>query len=148
MLRNKKGFTLIEMLVVIAIIAVLVAIVMPIVGQSTIQAKAATDVANLRAVYAELNIRVISGDLNQQSVEEILNSAKTNPNSQMDPEAKICAVFDTPASLRSSTARAMYTTASTTCPSWLPTAPSPPSWPKLAPPSPKSRAPGATGTDL
>lgn len=96
MLRNKKGFTLIEMLVVIAIIAVLVAIVMPIVGQSTIQAKAATDVANLRAVYAELNIRVISGDLNQQSVEEILNSAKTNPNSQMDPEAKICAVFDTP----------------------------------------------------
>ena len=76
MLRNKKGFTLIEMLVVIAIIAVLVAIVMPIVGQSTIQAKAATDVANLRAVYAELNIRVISGDLTQQSVEEILNSPR------------------------------------------------------------------------
>ena len=32
MKMNKKGFTLIEMLVVIAIIAILVAIVIPVVG--------------------------------------------------------------------------------------------------------------------
>ena len=96
MLRNKKGFTLIEMLVVIAIIAVLVAIVIPVVGNTTMQAKAATDVANLRAVYAELNILVINGQLSEQSVQEVMNSGKTNPTSTMDPEAKICAVFDTP----------------------------------------------------
>lgn len=96
MLRNKKGFTLIEMLVVVALIAVLVAIVMPIVGNSTTKAKAATDVANLRAVYAELNILVISGDLTESSVQEIMDSAQTSPNSTLDPEAQICAIFDTP----------------------------------------------------
>jgi len=49
---NKKGFTLIEMLVVIAIIAVLVSIIVPVVGNSTAKAKAATDAANLRSIAA------------------------------------------------------------------------------------------------
>ena len=53
---NKKGFTLIEMLVVIAIIAVLVAIIIPTVSNATTKAKAATDAANLRAVLAEASI--------------------------------------------------------------------------------------------
>lgn len=92
MLRSKKGFTLIEMLVVIAIIAVLVSIIIPVVGNTTIQAKAATDVANLRNVYAELNIHVINGD---KTVPEILDAA-SNPTSTMDPDAVICAVFDAP----------------------------------------------------
>ena len=50
---NKKGFTLIEMLVVIAIIAVLVAIIIPTVSSATTKAKAAADAANLRAMVAE-----------------------------------------------------------------------------------------------
>lgn len=53
---NKKGFTLIEMLVVIAIIAVLVAIIIPTVSNATTKAKAATDAANLRAALAEASI--------------------------------------------------------------------------------------------
>lgn len=89
---NKKGFTLIEMLVVIAIIAVLVAVVIPVVGNSTTKAKAATDAANLRAVYAELNVHVLNGS---KTVSEILN-ATSNPTSHMDPNAEICAVFDAP----------------------------------------------------
>ena len=51
---NKKGFTLIEMLVVIAIIAVLVSIIVPVVGNSTTKAAAATNAANLRSVMAEV----------------------------------------------------------------------------------------------
>ena len=51
---NKKGFTLIEMLVVIAIIAVLVAIVIPVVGSATEKAKEAADAANIRAAIAEV----------------------------------------------------------------------------------------------
>ena len=91
-MRNKKGFTLIEMLVVIAIIAILVAVVIPAMGNSTAKAKAATDAANLRAVYAELNMYVINGE---KTIPEILNAA-SNPTSQMDPDAVICAVFDAP----------------------------------------------------
>lgn len=92
MRRSKKGFTLIEMLVVIAIIAILVAVVIPVVNNSTDKAKAAVDAANLRAVYAELNIHVINGD---KTVDEILNAA-SDPISKMDPDAVICAVFDAP----------------------------------------------------
>ena len=51
---NKKGFTLIEMLVVIAIIAVLVSIVIPVVGSATEKAKEAADAANVRAAIAKV----------------------------------------------------------------------------------------------
>ena len=53
---NKKGFTLIEMLVVIAIIAVLVSIIIPTVTSATDKAAAATNAANLRSVAAEIAI--------------------------------------------------------------------------------------------
>ena len=57
---NKKGFTLIEMLVVIAIIAVLVAIVIPTVGNATEKAKEAADAANIRAAIAEVTTTGLS----------------------------------------------------------------------------------------
>lgn len=63
MKMNKKGFTLIEMLVVIAIIAVLVSIIIPIVGNSTTKAEAATDAANLRSAKASLTILVMEGKI-------------------------------------------------------------------------------------
>ena len=91
-MRNKKGFTLIEMLVVIAIIAVLVSIIIPTVSSATDKAKAATDAANLRAVYSELNIYVLTGE---RTIPEILNAA-SNPTSKYDPAAEIQAVFDAP----------------------------------------------------
>lgn len=50
---NKKGFTLAELLVVVAIIAVLVAIAIPIFTSQLEKAREATDLANLRAAYAE-----------------------------------------------------------------------------------------------
>lgn len=62
MKMNKKGFTLIEMLVVIAIIAVLVAIVIPVVGNSTEAAKEAADAANIRAAISEVTTKALLGD--------------------------------------------------------------------------------------
>lgn len=59
---NKKGFTLIEMLVVIAIIAILVAIVIPVVSTATEKAKEAKDAANIRSAIAEVTIAGLNGD--------------------------------------------------------------------------------------
>ncbi len=61
-LTNKKGFTLIEMLVVIAIIAVLVAIIIPIVTNSTDKAAAAANAANMRSYKAEIVTSYLSND--------------------------------------------------------------------------------------
>ena len=50
---NKKGFTLAELLVVVAIIAILVAIAIPVFNGQLTKAKIAADNANVRAWYAE-----------------------------------------------------------------------------------------------
>ena len=51
-LLNKKGFTLMEMLIVVAIIVILVAVSVPTFTSSLGEAKKATDAANLRAAKA------------------------------------------------------------------------------------------------
>lgn len=53
-IREKKGFTLAELLIVVAIIAVLVAIAIPIFTTQLEKSKEATDLANVRAAYAEV----------------------------------------------------------------------------------------------
>lgn len=53
-LKNRKGFTLAELLIVVAIIAVLVAIMVPVFGTSRAKAVHAKDLANVRSKYAEL----------------------------------------------------------------------------------------------
>ncbi len=53
-LSKKKGFTLMEMMIVVAIIAVLMAVIIPTFTNAMNKAKAATDEANLRAYYAEV----------------------------------------------------------------------------------------------
>lgn len=54
MRKNKKGFTLAELLVVVAIIAVLVAIAIPIFTAQIHKSEVTTDWANVRAYYSEL----------------------------------------------------------------------------------------------
>lgn len=53
-LKNSKGFTLMEMLIVVAIIAVLVAIAIPTFTNQLEKAREATDLANLRGAYAQV----------------------------------------------------------------------------------------------
>lgn len=59
---NKKGFTLAELLVVVGIIAVLVAISIPVFSSQTEKAKQAVDLANIRSAYAQLADAVIGED--------------------------------------------------------------------------------------
>lgn len=60
--KNKKGFTLMEMLIVIAIIAILVAIAIPTFGGSLTKAKYSADVANVRAWYAEEQVKLMTDE--------------------------------------------------------------------------------------
>ena len=62
--RNQKGFTIMEMLIVVAIIAVLVAIAIPTFNSALTKSKEAADIANIRAAYAEeMNSRQPSGQV-------------------------------------------------------------------------------------
>lgn len=68
--RRNKGFTLMEMLIVIAIIAILVTILVPAIGSSLRKAREAADVANIRAAYAQYQLAWADGkkpDINQPS---------------------------------------------------------------------------------
>ena len=51
-LKDQGGFTLIEMLIVVAIIAILIAISIPVVNSALEKARQATDAANVRAAKA------------------------------------------------------------------------------------------------
>ncbi|MBR2547700.1 MAG: prepilin-type N-terminal cleavage/methylation domain-containing protein [Eubacterium sp.] len=59
---NKKGFTLAELLIVVAIIAVLVVIAIPIFTKQLERSREATDLANVRSAYAEVMTAAASND--------------------------------------------------------------------------------------
>lgn len=61
-MKNKKGFTLMEMLIVVAIIAILIAIAIPTFANSLNKARVATDEANIRSGYATVMATVMTSD--------------------------------------------------------------------------------------
>ncbi len=61
MKKNNKGFTLAELLIVVAIIAVLVAIAIPVFTTRLEQSRETTDIANLRSAYAAAQVAALSG---------------------------------------------------------------------------------------
>ena len=61
-MNNNKGFTLAELLIVVAIIAVLVAIAIPIFTAQLEKSRETTDLANIRSAYSELVSGYLSGD--------------------------------------------------------------------------------------
>ena len=67
--RKKRGFTLMEMLIVVAIIAILVAIMIPVMSNSLHKAKVAADEANLRDYYAVLQADyLLTGEYDKEHV--------------------------------------------------------------------------------
>ena len=72
--NKRKGFALLEMLGVIAVIAVLTAIAIPIIGDSTIRARAATNAANLRAIESKVAMHMLT---NEGVYDEYLENKQT-----------------------------------------------------------------------
>ena len=60
--KNEKGFTLAELLIVVAIIGVLVAISIPIFTSQLEKSREAVDLANVRVAYAELSAAALTED--------------------------------------------------------------------------------------
>ena len=74
---NKKGFTMAELLIVVAIIAVLVAIAIPVFTSQLEKSREAVDAANIRAKYAELMADTLTGDTSGKTYAVTLKQ-KTN----------------------------------------------------------------------
>lgn len=74
--NGKKGFTLAELLIVVAIIAVLVAISNPIFSAQLEKSREATDVANIRSAYAEVSADMLTNDSSNKTVNVVAKQKK------------------------------------------------------------------------
>ena len=74
-IRRKRlgGFTLMEMIIVVAIIATLVVIAIPTLTGMMEKSREATDLANVRSAYAEIMVAAISEDTASEYYEESTN---------------------------------------------------------------------------
>ncbi|MDD3277253.1 MAG: prepilin-type N-terminal cleavage/methylation domain-containing protein [Lachnospiraceae bacterium] len=78
-LKEKKGFTLAELLIVVAIIAVLVAISIPIFTSQLEKSREAVDAANIRATYAECQTAILTdGNIDKVTTKEITLKQQKN----------------------------------------------------------------------
>lgn len=67
-MNKKKGFTLAELLIVVAIIAVLVGVAIPVFTSQLEKSREAVDLSNIRAAYAECTTAVLTGEPTDPSV--------------------------------------------------------------------------------
>lgn len=87
---KRKGFTAVEMLIVIAVIAVLVSVVVPVVNGSNVKAKAATNAANLRAVEATISLKMLN---NPEDFEAFFDKGKELQRVSDGPLGKVYNFF-------------------------------------------------------
>lgn len=77
--KNEKGFTLAELLIVVAIIGVLVAISIPIFTSQLEKSREAVDLVNVRSAYAEVVANYLT-DTKASSIE--VSASQTEPDWQ------------------------------------------------------------------
>ena len=59
---NRKGFTLLEMLIVIAIVAVLISVAVPVLSSQLERSREAVDLVNVRSAYAQVSTEALLGN--------------------------------------------------------------------------------------
>lgn len=70
--ENKKGFTLAELLVVVAIVGILVAISIPVFTAQLSKARKATNQANLRAAKAAAVAQYMTDEMEKNATAEVI----------------------------------------------------------------------------
>ena len=74
--KRKNGFTLAELLIVVAIIAVLVAVAIPIFNSQLEKSRESTDMSNIRVAYAEVMAEATADGLDHRSKDISLEQKK------------------------------------------------------------------------
>lgn len=62
-MKNKKGFSLVEMLIVVAIIAILVGITIPVINNQLEKSRRAVDISNVRQLESVLTYAYLGGQI-------------------------------------------------------------------------------------
>ena len=75
---NKKGFTMAELLIVVAIIAVLVAIAIPIFSAQLEKSRDAVTVSNLRAAYAEASADYLTNGSSASVTKQVVSKGTSD----------------------------------------------------------------------
>ena len=84
MKKNNKGFTLAELLIVVAIIAVLVAIAIPVFTTQLERSREATDLSNIRAAYAEAVAEYLASGATTAKTGTVKNVQQTESGWKID----------------------------------------------------------------
>ncbi len=97
--RNKKGFTLIELVVVIAILGILAALAIPRLSGSTQKAKETTNEANIRTIQSAISLYEAENGDKPTSIDDLipkyLDKVPVNPLTEKDPGYSITVSGDT-----------------------------------------------------
>lgn len=85
-LMSKKGFTLVELMIVVVILGILVAVAVPIFSAVTKNARTKTCASNIRIIKSNCSTYYMSGD----NGDPVTNTSKTDPSK----ETAFLALFD------------------------------------------------------
>lgn len=89
-IKSAKGFTLAELLIVVAIIAVLVAIGIPIFTSQLEKSREAVDLSDVRSAYAEVMMAAITGDTTAYYTKDTNQTIYKQPGST--PEGNVYSI--------------------------------------------------------
>lgn len=82
--RKNEGFTLVEMLIVVAIIAILIAVSIPIFSSNLDKAREAVDDANMRSAFGLASAKVLSENITKDMTwYYTVDTTKGNPQGDL-----------------------------------------------------------------
>ena len=90
-LKSKKGFTLVELMIVVVIMAILVAVAVPIYSAVTANARRKTCLANQREIQAQLNTATMTDSIGIETGDKFtLISTTTDGGTTADGGTWVC----------------------------------------------------------